>query len=64
MLVMEGLNIHRYKHLVSPSRTELWDCEGARWSSGDWRIRPRFAPGTLFHRCSDLGQVVNLSLSV
>jgi len=41
---------------------------GARWSSGDWcchwRTRPRFAPGTLLHRCSDLGQVVNLSLSV
>ena len=29
-----------------------------------WRTRPRFAPGTLLHRCSDLGQVVNLSLSV
>jgi len=42
--------------------------EGARWSSGGWcchwRTRPRFAPGTLPHRCSDLGQVVNLSLSV
>src|SRR6218665_3816259 len=25
---------------------------------------PRFKPGTLLHRCSDLGQVVNLSLSV
>jgi len=41
---------------------------GARWSSGDWcchwRTRPRFAPGTLPHRCSDLGQVINLSLSV
>ena len=25
---------------------------------------PRFKPGTLLHCCSDLGQVVNLSLSV
>ena len=40
----------------------------SRWSSGDWcchwRTRTRFAPGTPLHRCSDLGQVVNLSLSV
>src|SRR6218665_1488814 len=28
------------------------------------KSRPRFKPGTLLHRCSDLGQVVNLSLSV
>src|SRR6218665_862386 len=28
------------------------------------KSRPRFKPGTLFHRCSDLGQVVNLPLSV
>src|SRR6218665_371762 len=28
------------------------------------KSRPRFKSGTLFRRCSDLGQVVNLSLSV
>ena len=28
------------------------------------KSRPRFKPGTLLLRCSDLGQVVNLSLSV
>src|SRR6218665_1404758 len=28
------------------------------------KSRPRFKPGTLLHRCSDLGQVVNLSLSL
>ena len=28
------------------------------------KSRPRFKPGTLLRRCSDLGQVVNLSLSV
>ena len=28
------------------------------------KSRPRFKPGTLLCRCSDLGQVVNLSLSV
>ena len=28
------------------------------------KSRPRFQPATLLHRCSDLGQVVNLSLSV
>ena len=28
------------------------------------KSRPRFKPGTLLYRCSDLGQVVNLSLSV
>src|SRR6218665_554899 len=28
------------------------------------KSRPRFKPGTLLHCCSDLGQVVNLSLSV
>src|SRR6218665_3046790 len=28
------------------------------------KSRPRFKPGTLLHRCSDLGQVVNLSFSV
>src|SRR6218665_1985526 len=28
------------------------------------KSRPRFKPDTLLQRCSDLGQVVNLSLSV
>src|SRR6218665_26402 len=54
----------RKKAGLQRHRTSIDTAIGVHGILCHWRTRPRFAPGTLLHRCSDLGQVVNLSLSV